>query len=395
MFTYTGVACPEMKKVLHSSLFRTFDRSHCGLATVSSLLTPAHRTCAALLVTSAPMPTAFLNTGFTPAGRRHLIRCNSSSGVQACAIASTNHLPCVRSSLSTNAHRYRTQLCNDGVSCKRKICFFAHTLEELRVSSVKVLNPEMARMGETFELDPFASGTSESGRGGGPGFSTNISNGGGLGRPHGGGSAGANHGGGCNNNSAAAAQQAPGFSMADMQQLTQLHAKLQAASGMGTLGALQSQLQQQQRMGGGGAAGGADPAAMEQLMHQLAQQQPHQHMDLMHVMSQVCRKVWSLNSMLCMMWINSVEHAYPGLIAVSFQEQILVLVLRRCRSCRVCTKHVKCIADPRFAEKPTQVLANQQHHHQQATAAAVAAATVQAGHNPMAAHLQLLQNGGG
>lgn len=28
--------------------------------------------------------------------------------------------------------RYRTQMCNDGMSCKRKICFFAHKAEELR-----------------------------------------------------------------------------------------------------------------------------------------------------------------------------------------------------------------------------------------------------------------------
>lgn len=35
--------------------------------------------------------------------------------------------------------RYRTQLCNDGISCNRKVCFFAHTVEELRVPSCKAL----------------------------------------------------------------------------------------------------------------------------------------------------------------------------------------------------------------------------------------------------------------
>lgn len=35
--------------------------------------------------------------------------------------------------------RYRTQLCNDGVSCNRKVCFFAHTVEELRLPSCKAL----------------------------------------------------------------------------------------------------------------------------------------------------------------------------------------------------------------------------------------------------------------
>lgn len=40
--------------------------------------------------------------------------------------------------------RYRTQMCNDvsnlasGMQCKRKVCFFAHKVEELRVSNVKV-----------------------------------------------------------------------------------------------------------------------------------------------------------------------------------------------------------------------------------------------------------------
>lgn len=28
--------------------------------------------------------------------------------------------------------RYRTQICNDGLKCKRKICFFAHKIDELR-----------------------------------------------------------------------------------------------------------------------------------------------------------------------------------------------------------------------------------------------------------------------
>jgi len=39
------------------------------------------------------------------------------------------------------ACRYRTQMCNDGIKCTRKICFFAHTPDELRQSSVKVMPP--------------------------------------------------------------------------------------------------------------------------------------------------------------------------------------------------------------------------------------------------------------
>ena len=40
--------------------------------------------------------------------------------------------------------RYRTQLCNDDNRCKRRICFFAHTLEELRVPSCKPFVPPEA-----------------------------------------------------------------------------------------------------------------------------------------------------------------------------------------------------------------------------------------------------------
>ena len=40
--------------------------------------------------------------------------------------------------------RYRTQLCNDDNRCKRRICFFAHSLEELRVPSCKPFVPPEA-----------------------------------------------------------------------------------------------------------------------------------------------------------------------------------------------------------------------------------------------------------
>ena len=35
------------------------------------------------------------------------------------------------------ARRYRSQLCNDGPKCRRKVCFFAHTIDELRVPPSK------------------------------------------------------------------------------------------------------------------------------------------------------------------------------------------------------------------------------------------------------------------
>lgn len=48
-------------------------------------------------------------------------------------------------------------MCNEAAGCKRKVCFFAHKLEELRVSSVKVGGPEeFAYDG----LDPFSSSAS-------------------------------------------------------------------------------------------------------------------------------------------------------------------------------------------------------------------------------------------
>ena len=40
--------------------------------------------------------------------------------------------------------RYRTQLCNDGPSCTRRICFFAHSLDELRVPANKPFVPPEA-----------------------------------------------------------------------------------------------------------------------------------------------------------------------------------------------------------------------------------------------------------
>ncbi|KAJ9509462.1 hypothetical protein QJQ45_001920 [Haematococcus lacustris] len=60
------------------------------------------------------------------------------------------------------ALKYRTELCNDGIGCNRKVCFFAHTLDELRVSSVKVLNlpgdaAKLVGM-EAGAVDPFSGG---------------------------------------------------------------------------------------------------------------------------------------------------------------------------------------------------------------------------------------------
>lgn len=37
--------------------------------------------------------------------------------------------------------RYRTVMCNKGTNCNRSLCFFAHTIEQLRVSSEELLDP--------------------------------------------------------------------------------------------------------------------------------------------------------------------------------------------------------------------------------------------------------------
>jgi hypothetical protein len=38
-------------------------------------------------------------------------------------------------------NRYRTQLCNDGMGCRRRVCFFAHSLAQLRVPATKPFVP--------------------------------------------------------------------------------------------------------------------------------------------------------------------------------------------------------------------------------------------------------------
>lgn len=53
-------------------------------------------------------------------------------------------------------NRYRTQLCNDGTSCRRKVCFFAHTVEELRLPLCKPLpNGMTAELSQGYPEDVF------------------------------------------------------------------------------------------------------------------------------------------------------------------------------------------------------------------------------------------------
>lgn len=57
--------------------------------------------------------------------------------------------------------RYRTQLCNIAASCNRNVCFFAHTIEELRVP-IPVGNPvSLIQPPPQQPVNPFAHGSTE------------------------------------------------------------------------------------------------------------------------------------------------------------------------------------------------------------------------------------------
>lgn len=71
------------------------------------------------------------------------IACPSMKKEGACAFG--DHCPYAHNVFEYWLHptRYRTQLCNDGTNCHRKICFFAHSLDELRVPACKpFVSPE-------------------------------------------------------------------------------------------------------------------------------------------------------------------------------------------------------------------------------------------------------------
>lgn len=71
------------------------------------------------------------------------IACPSMKKEGMCAFS--DHCPYAHNVFEYWLHptRYRTQLCNDGANCRRKICFFAHSLDELRVPECKpFVSPE-------------------------------------------------------------------------------------------------------------------------------------------------------------------------------------------------------------------------------------------------------------
>ena len=49
--------------------------------------------------------------------------------------------------------RYRTQPCKDGLNCGRRVCFFAHTPEQLRIVSVP--SPRSGNSAESYDGSPF------------------------------------------------------------------------------------------------------------------------------------------------------------------------------------------------------------------------------------------------
>lgn len=65
------------------------------------------------------------------------VACPSMKRDGSCAIGS--HCPYSHNVFEYWLHptRYRTQLCSDGSKCPRKICFFAHSIEELRTPETK------------------------------------------------------------------------------------------------------------------------------------------------------------------------------------------------------------------------------------------------------------------
>lgn len=68
--------------------------------------------------------------------------------------------------------RYRTQLCNDGRNCARRVCFFAHTLEEVRLPKQKpYVSPEAVAAAS---LEALAEACNDGGVGGAAGLGESL-----------------------------------------------------------------------------------------------------------------------------------------------------------------------------------------------------------------------------
>lgn len=116
VFNYTGIACPDMKKVrgndFHGQQF----------------------ICIVFVAHMLPRRCPYTHRSFCV----DVMQEGACPRREACPYAHNVF------EYWLHPTRYRTQLCNDDNRCKRRICFFAHTLEELRVPSCKPFVPPEA-----------------------------------------------------------------------------------------------------------------------------------------------------------------------------------------------------------------------------------------------------------
>ena len=129
LHSYTGIACPDMKKVgvRRSWLGMEAGVQEAGVSALQALQHP-HGCCAHQIDSSSNLPAC------SPARLPLLLRPLPQTGA------------CIRGEKCPYAHnvfeywlhptRYRTQLCNDGPMCRRGICFFAHRWEGAYFSGV-------------------------------------------------------------------------------------------------------------------------------------------------------------------------------------------------------------------------------------------------------------------
>ena len=174
-FVYTGIACPSMKKVratispLESVPVQAFKNVAAAWRSVHThpvkcciphtgwrlpagrevplraqrlrVLAPPHQvgllheaSARGLLYGSAWAPAA--RSDRPDAVRHYYCHYHHYNG----GIRTRQH-PCCNPRCCDPLHRYRTQLCNDGMGCRRRVCFFAHSLAQLRVPATKPFVP--------------------------------------------------------------------------------------------------------------------------------------------------------------------------------------------------------------------------------------------------------------
>lgn len=132
LYNYAGIACPDMKKVrLIAGIRRTVRELGCSQH-------PSDAT------------RGTLQAGFCARGDKcpyahnvfefwlHPTRYTTPTIPTSCQHHTRSSSP-TQLTPASRARRYRTQLCNDGQNCTRNVCFFAHTLEEMRAAPGKLV----------------------------------------------------------------------------------------------------------------------------------------------------------------------------------------------------------------------------------------------------------------